>query len=128
MTQKRKPVSATTRVKVLERDGFRCRHCGATVNADTHNIDHVIPVRKGGSNDIDNLVTSCKPCNRPGRPALPPDEARGHITARLPKWQIAFIEKFAAQEGIDKTRALEVLLNRSIGLPDNVDGPHSPAK
>ena len=27
-------------------------------------VDHVLPVCEGGTNDIDNLVTSCKDCNR----------------------------------------------------------------
>jgi 5-methylcytosine-specific restriction endonuclease McrA len=30
-------------------------------------IDHVVPLSKGGSNDLSNLVTACKPCNQAKR-------------------------------------------------------------
>ena len=26
-------------------------------------VDHIIPVAEGGENDMDNLITSCQPCN-----------------------------------------------------------------
>jgi HNH endonuclease len=47
---------------ILVRDGYRCRYCGETEV--TLEIDHVIPVVFGGSSTLDNLVTSCSPCNR----------------------------------------------------------------
>ena len=27
------------------------------------NVDHIVPVSKGGTNDLDNLVTACEQCN-----------------------------------------------------------------
>lgn len=46
--------------KIFERDGFRCLKCGSE-----HNLvlDHIIPVTKGGPDEIDNLQTLCKDCN-----------------------------------------------------------------
>lgn len=38
--------------------------CGATNKETTLEIDHIIPVAKGGTNDISNLQTLCKECNR----------------------------------------------------------------
>jgi len=37
-----------------------CGYCGSTDNLCT---DHIIPISKGGNNDIKNLVTSCRYCN-----------------------------------------------------------------
>lgn len=55
------------RMQVFDRDGFRCRYCGISVidNKDVLlEIDHIIPKSKGGTNNIDNLITSCSNCNR----------------------------------------------------------------
>lgn len=45
---------------ILERDGYVCRRCGAT---DDLQMDHLIPVSRGGTNDLDNLAILCRPCN-----------------------------------------------------------------
>jgi 5-methylcytosine-specific restriction endonuclease McrA len=45
---------------VFERDGRVCRYCGAT---DRLTIDHVLPRRRGGSDDLSNLVVACRQCN-----------------------------------------------------------------
>ena len=49
---------------VLKRDDYRCVECGATNKETTLEIDHILPVAKGGTNDINNLQTLCKHCNR----------------------------------------------------------------
>jgi hypothetical protein len=59
----RQHMSLRTRFDVLECDGFRCRYCGATSEDAKLVVDHVIPVVEGGTNDLDNLVTACHPCN-----------------------------------------------------------------
>jgi hypothetical protein len=61
--KKRKPISKGKRFEIFTRDGFRCRYCGDSSSEKTLVIDHVIPVSKGGTNDDDNLVTSCDSCN-----------------------------------------------------------------
>jgi 5-methylcytosine-specific restriction endonuclease McrA len=59
----RLPVSqwAPLRDAVIERDGFMCTYCGDT-DAPLC-ADHVIPLSRGGTNLIDNLVCACIPCN-----------------------------------------------------------------
>ena len=61
----RQSIPDRVRHEVLKRDGYRCRECGASKDEGvTLEIDHIVPVAKGGTNDIDNLQTLCKKCNR----------------------------------------------------------------
>lgn len=63
MAAKRKSVSKKTRFEVFKRDGFICQYCGAHPPTVILHVDHIKAVALGGLNDIDNLVTSCEPCN-----------------------------------------------------------------
>lgn len=65
--------SPRTRFEVLKRDLFTCRYCGQSSPAVVLEVDHVIPVSAGGSDDPMNLVTSCWDCNR-GKSAVPLSE------------------------------------------------------
>jgi hypothetical protein len=60
---KRKPVGKKLRFDVFKRDGFRCQYCGATPLQTGLQVDHIVPVAEGGDNGINNLITSCQPCN-----------------------------------------------------------------
>ena len=59
----RKAIGKKLRFEVFKRDEFSCVYCGATPPAVVLQIDHIHPVAEGGSNHIDNLITSCQPCN-----------------------------------------------------------------
>ena len=62
---KRSGLSLKLRFEVLKRDEYRCRICGTTAeNGARLEVDHKIPVSKGGSNVIDNLWALCFECNR----------------------------------------------------------------
>lgn len=50
------------RVRILARDRYRCAYC-LTVGGALE-VDHIVPVSRGGSNNDDNLTAACKPCNR----------------------------------------------------------------
>jgi 5-methylcytosine-specific restriction endonuclease McrA len=49
---------------VFQRDNYQCQSCGKTNQETQLNIDHIIPLAKGGSNDISNLQTLCQQCNQ----------------------------------------------------------------
>ena len=73
MSKARKPsaiYSLDIRIAAWEDAGRMCHYCdrpvprpGTKGGYGTH-IDHVVPVAKGGSHDMENLVVSCKRCNR----------------------------------------------------------------
>ena len=54
------------RYEILKRDEFKCAFCGRTPAADgvALEVDHIIPVSKGGLSEDSNLQTLCKDCNR----------------------------------------------------------------
>lgn len=52
---------------IKHRDNFTCRNCGNSVYIEPNlllEIDHIIPVSKGGCTTEDNLQTLCWKCNR----------------------------------------------------------------
>jgi hypothetical protein len=40
-----------------------CQYCGCAAPEFVLHIDHILPLAKGGTNDITNLITSCLACN-----------------------------------------------------------------
>lgn len=54
---------AEIRYSVMKRDGFKCVLCGSTASDAPLEIDHIIPIAKGGSNNLNNLRTVCEICN-----------------------------------------------------------------
>ena len=55
------------RWSVLKRDNYRCTRCGANPSSDHAvelEVDHIIPIARGGSNEIKNLQTLCWKCNQ----------------------------------------------------------------
>ena len=60
-------MTSKLRQKIKERDGFTCKKCGASVQKEPNlllEIDHIIPVSKGGLTTENNLQTLCWRCNR----------------------------------------------------------------
>jgi hypothetical protein len=51
------------RIKVYERDEYKCRYCGKQLTRFTCTLDHVKPVAEGGDNSFENIVTACLDCN-----------------------------------------------------------------
>jgi ATP adenylyltransferase len=56
-------ISGTARYEVLRRAGFRCDLCGISAEERAIEVDHIVPRRHGGSDDVSNLQALCYKCN-----------------------------------------------------------------
>lgn len=60
---KRVGISKKLRFEILRRDGSACRYCGRCAPEVRIEVDHIVPVALGGTNDLLNLVAACEDCN-----------------------------------------------------------------
>jgi hypothetical protein len=60
----RRKYDFATMMRVVRRDNYQCQHCGKHLRDDEVEIDHKIPVSKGGSSEEHNLRLTCFDCNR----------------------------------------------------------------
>jgi len=70
------------RKSVLERDGYRCTGCGGI--GVKFEVDHIVPLAAGGSNEPENLRTLCIHCHasrtrRASPPRHPVRKLRPHL-------------------------------------------------
>ncbi len=61
------------RIAVHEEANGRCLYCGVKVTIDEMEADHFVPISKGGDDTRDNIVCSCKFCNRSKGAKMPED-------------------------------------------------------
>lgn len=61
---KRTRTSQTTRDLVYEQGNGICALCGRPISKERFTIDHILPLNRGGSNDLSNLQISCEFCNK----------------------------------------------------------------
>ena len=53
-------VTNKLRFSIYERDNYKCKYCGSEENLE---IDHIVPISKGGKSIPSNLQTLCHECN-----------------------------------------------------------------
>jgi 5-methylcytosine-specific restriction endonuclease McrA len=65
-------IPANTQRAVIERAQGRCEYCQSRADYTTEPfaVEHIIPVSRGGTSEIDNLAFSCSGCNG-HKPPLP---------------------------------------------------------
>ncbi len=59
-------MQSATRNHVCHRAGFRCEYCGLHQDQSplaAFHIEHILPRKHGGSDDVDNLALACSDCN-----------------------------------------------------------------
>lgn len=60
-------MTSPMRESIKERDGYTCQMCSVSLEDEPHlllEVDHIIPLSKGGLSTEDNLQTLCWKCNR----------------------------------------------------------------
>ena len=56
------------REQVFKRDKYRCQNCGASgVRLNCH---HIVPLNKGGTNQLSNLISLCEKCHAKIHPGM----------------------------------------------------------
>ena len=93
-----------TRRNIFFRDRNRCQYCGKIFQQTELNLDHVVPLSRGGNSTWENVVCACVPCNSrkgnrtpvesgmsllrvPRRPAGHPVLRAGWIGPRYDEWR-----------------------------------------
>lgn len=52
------------RKAALKRSRGICACCGKKLTTKTMTMDHIIPISRGGTNEPENLIALCEPCNK----------------------------------------------------------------
>ena len=113
-------VSVSDRRLIIERAQSRCEYClsPAEYATQSFDIDHIVPLSRGGMSEIDNLALACSGCNsHKFKRVAAPDPIGGVETPlyhpRQQRWQDHFVwsEDFSEVIGITPTgRATVVAL------------------
>lgn len=56
--------SADERARLRAAQGGKCKYCGVRLQSAYMEVDHKVPLSRGGSNERRNLQLLCGPCNR----------------------------------------------------------------
>ena len=62
MTERRK-FSKQEREEIYEKMHGRCAYCGSALDINDMQVDHIVPLHRGGTNDMNNLMPACRGCN-----------------------------------------------------------------
>lgn len=62
LVNRNKWIKCTVLTKLKEQNGA-CYYCGIKIRPNTVTADHVHPQCHGGTDDEDNIVACCQPCN-----------------------------------------------------------------
>ncbi len=113
--EKRKSISKKTRFEVFKRDFFTCQYCNSKPPKVPLEIDHIVPVSKGGKHHIDNFITACFDCNR-GKSNIELDQIPESLQSKIE------LKKIAQKQYKDYQKILQAeirIINENI---DSIDG------
>ena len=109
----RKSISKKIRFEVFKRDSFTCQYCGKKPPEVMLEIDHLKPVSKNGTNDINNLVTSCFDCNR-GKSNIELKQLPNSLQANL---EVLQEKEEQLKEYHKLIRRIEKRLDKEVSMP-----------
>lgn len=72
--------------QLVERYGYesRCFWCGKLLPIEQLTLDHLLPISRGGSNNLENLRLACLPCNQGrGNSLYPPGLGSRSLAGKL---------------------------------------------
>lgn len=116
-------ISLRKRFEVLMRCRFACAYCGARPPDAALEIDHIVALAKGGTNDIVNLTAACRRCNSGksdcGIPDLP--DAVTHARDEAIRWKADALsvkkEKARIRDAVDRVAWLMEDATRNGEIP-----------
>lgn len=59
----RKRLTKKERQAVFDRMKGHCAYCGCEITISEMQVDHVMPLRKGGLDTLENMLPACRSCN-----------------------------------------------------------------
>lgn len=59
----RKRLTKKERQAVFDRMKGHCAYCGCEITLSEMQVDHVMPLRKGGPDTLENMLPACRSCN-----------------------------------------------------------------
>ena len=59
----RRKLTKAERQEVYDKTGGHCAYCGCYITPREMQTDHVVPLRKGGADEISNMLPACRSCN-----------------------------------------------------------------
>jgi hypothetical protein len=106
----RRNLSKRSRFEIFKRDRFTCQYCGKTPPGIILEIDHIVAVSDGGSDEPHNLLTACFDCNR-GKSSVPLSDSlqSGDLT----------LKRELIQERIEQAEAYELMLQHRRAVEDD---------
>ena len=100
-------ISNSLRFEVFQRDRHTCQYCGRRAPDVELEVDHLIPVARGGTDAFENLITSCRECNSGKSAKLIERFTHGHTKE---SWREKIREK-RTENLKEKRSELEVVLD-----------------
>lgn len=59
----RRRLTQDQRKIIFDKMEGHCAYCGCEISLQTMQVDHVVPLRKGGSDVLANMLPACRSCN-----------------------------------------------------------------
>lgn len=90
----RKKLTETDRKAIYQKTNGHCAYCGSVLPYKSMQADHIVPLRRGGEDTLDNMLPACRSCNhykssmdlegfRKSLEAMPVKLARDSVTYKI---------------------------------------------